>query len=151
MKGVDDLAVDTKFIGKEYPPFVYEVGREKIKEFAKAIGETNPLYLDEEAAKKGPHGDIVAPPTFASLYAGGPVGEMLYDKELALNLMMLVHGEQDFEFFEVARAGDTMTTKCRISEISEKSGKSFVTAETMTTNQNGRPVVKARWTFVIRG
>ena len=145
------MAIDTKFIGKKYPTFVYEIGREKVREFARAVGETNPLYLDVEKAEASKYGRIVAPPTFACVYAGEPVGKMLLDRELALNLMMLVHGEQEFEFFNVAKSGDVMSTECEIAEIYEKKGKSFITAETMTANQDGEPVVKARWTFVIRG
>ena len=145
------MAVDTKHIGKKYPTFVYEIGREKIKEFARAVGEVNPLYLNEEKAKESKYGDIIAPPTFAAVYAGGPVGKMLLDGDLALNLMMLVHGEQDFEYFNVAKPGDIMSTECEIAEIYEKKGKSFVTAQTETKNQDGELVVRARWTFVIRG
>ena len=150
-KGVTHLAVDTKFIGKEYPPFVYEIGKEKIKEYARSIGDTNPLYLDDATAQAGPYGGIVAPPTFAVVYANGPVGAVLFDKELALNLMMLVHGEQEFEFGELVRPGDVITTVGAIENILNKSGKDFVTFNSTSTNQNGAMVCRARWTFVIRG
>lgn len=145
------LAVDKKFIGKQYPPFVYEIGKEKVKEYAKSIGDMNPLYLDDDAAAAGKYGGIIAPPTFAVVYANGPVGAMLFDKELALNLMMLVHGEQEFEFGEVTRPGDVITTVGEIADITDKKGKDFVTFRSTSTNQNGAMVCKALWTFVIRG
>ncbi|MFC1474432.1 MaoC family dehydratase N-terminal domain-containing protein [bacterium] len=145
------MAVDTKFIGKKYPPTTYEVGREKIKEYARAIGDMNPLYFDEEKAKETKYGGVIAPPTFAVVYGGEPVGKVLMDKELALNLMMLVHGEQDFEFGEVVRPGDVITTDCEIADILEKKGKSFVTAITESRNQKGEMVVRGKWLFVIRG
>jgi acyl dehydratase len=150
-KGVNGLAVDKKFIGKKYPPFVYEIGKEKIKEYAKSIGDMNPLYLDDAAAAAGKYGGIIAPPTFAVVYANGPVGAMLFDKELALNLMMLVHGEQEFEFGEIVRPGDVITTDGEIAEIYDKKGKDFVTFSSVSKNQNGDIVCTARWTFVIRG
>lgn len=145
------LAIDTKFIGKKYPPFVYEIGKEKIKEYARAIGDFNPLYLDDEKAKASKYGGIIAPPTFAVVYAGAPIGQMLMDGDLALNLMMLVHGEQEFEFGEVVRPGDVITTELEIAEIYEKKDKSFITAATESRNQKGQIVVKGRWTFIVRG
>jgi acyl dehydratase len=145
------LAIDTKFIGKKYPPIVYEIGKEKIKEYARAIGDSNPLYLDDEKAKASKYGGIIAPPTFVVVYSSGLIGQMLMDGELALNLMMLVHGEQEFEFGEVVRPGDAITTACSIAEIYEKKGKSFITAETVSKNQNGQMVCKGRWTFIVRG
>ncbi|HOO56793.1 MAG TPA: MaoC family dehydratase N-terminal domain-containing protein [bacterium] len=145
------MAVDTGFIGKKYPTHVYEIGKEKIREYARAVGDKNPVYLDDEAAENAGYDCVVAPPTFAAVYAAWPVGEMLLDKELALNLMMLVHGEQDFEFGEVVSAGDVITTESEIVEIYEKAGKDFVTMETISTNQKGNLACKGRWTFVIRG
>ncbi len=145
------MAIDTKHLGKKYPLHVYEVGKEKIKEYARAIGDFNPLYLDDEKAKASKYGGIIAPPTFAVVYAGGPVGRMLMDGDLALNLMMLVHGEQEFEFGEVVRSGDVISTESEIVEIFEKKGKSFITMATTSNNQRGEMTVKGRWTFVVRG
>ena len=145
------MAVDKKFIGKKYPLAKYEVGREKIKEYARAIGDLNPLYFDEEAGAKSKYGSVIAPPTFAVVYGVEPVGKMLMDRELALNLMMLVHGEQDFEFCEVVRPGDVISTEGEICDIYDKKGKDFVVMSTESKNQKGETVVRAKWTFVIRG
>jgi acyl dehydratase len=148
---VKRLAIDTKFIGKKYPTHEYEIGKEKIKEFARAIGDSNPLFLNDEKAKASKYGTIVAPPMFVVVYAGGPVGQMLMDGDLALNLMMLVHGEQEFEFGEVVKSGDIITTESEIVEIFEKKGKNFITMETTSNNQRGEMTAKGRWTFVVRG
>ena len=150
-RSVERLAIDTKFIGKKYPAHTYEVGKEKIKEFARAIGDNNPLFLDDEKAKASKYGAIVAPPMFAVVYAGALAGEMLLDGDLALNLMMLVHGEQEFEFGEVVKSGDVITTESEIAEIYEKKGKSFITMATTSKNQRGEMTVKGRWTFIVRG
>lgn len=144
------MAVNPKFIGKKYPPATYEIGKEKVKEYALAVGDNNLLYVNDEKAKTSKYGGIIAPPTFAVVYAKEPVGKMLLDPELALNLMMLVHGEQEFEFLNVVRPGDTITTEGEIAEIYEKKGKSFVSMATASSNQRGEEVCRGRWTFVIR-
>jgi acyl dehydratase len=79
-----------------------------------------------------------------------PFAEAVMDPDLEINLVMLVHGEQDFEFFEVMRAGDTMTTMGTITEIYEKAGKDFLVLVTESKNQEGKLVVRGTWTAVIR-
>ncbi len=142
--------VDTKFIGKKYGPTKYEVGREKIKEFAKATGDMNPRYLDFDAAEKEGR-PVIAPPMFAVVYAKDVIEQMLLDRELALNLMMLVHGEQEFEFGVTVKSGDLITTEGVIKDIFNKKGKDFVIEETVSKNQNGEMTVRGLLTFVIRG
>ena len=68
------MPVTTKAIGKTYEPVLYAVGREKIKEYARAVGETNPVHLDVEAARAGGYADVVAPPMFAVVYSAPSVG-----------------------------------------------------------------------------
>ena len=68
------MALNTEAIGKTYPPTLYAVGREKIKEYAYAVGETNPLHLDHEAARAAGYADVVAPPMFAVVYSSRAVG-----------------------------------------------------------------------------
>ncbi|MEW5947439.1 MAG: MaoC family dehydratase N-terminal domain-containing protein [bacterium] len=145
------MAVNPKYIGKKYPPSTYEVGREKVREYADAIGDMNPLCRSLEKARASKYGNIVAPPTFAVVYAKEPVGRMLLDPDLSLNLPMLVHGEQEFEFHNVVLAGDEITTEGEITEIYEKKGKDFVTCTTTSKNQRGELVCTGRWTFVVRG
>ncbi len=142
--------VDPKFIGKTYKPVKYEVGLEKIKEYAIAIMDTNPLYVDEEAAKKSKYGGIIAPPTFAVVYTKDAIGQLLFDKEMALNFPMLVHGEQEFEFYDVVRPGDVIWTECKVANIFEKDGnKDFVVGETIS-KRDGKVVCKGLFTFIIR-
>ena len=143
--------VDKKFIGKKYPACKYHVGREKIREYAKSIGDMNPLYHDEEAAMASKYGAIIAPPTFAVVYTGDIAWQVLLDKEMKLNLMMLVHGEMDFEFGEIVRDGDVITSECEVADIYDKKGKDFVVAKIESRNQNGNMVARGLSTFVIRG
>jgi acyl dehydratase len=90
------MPVNTKAIGKTYEPVVYAVGREKIKEYARAVGETDPLHLDVEAARAGGYADVVAPPMFAVVYSAPAVGPPIFDPEIELNFAMMVHGAQEF-------------------------------------------------------
>jgi acyl dehydratase len=160
------MAIDPKFIGRSYGPYVYEAGAAKMREFAFAIsggvpshGFTgsgapeglNPLLWDSAAAKAGPYGALVGFPTFPVAFAIAPFGQAVADPELGINLLLLVHGEQEFEFFEVIRPGDVLTTTGVITDIFHKAKKDFVIVTTETKNQHGRPVVKGTWTAVIRG
>lgn len=158
------MALDPKHVGKSYGPYKYEVGLEKLREFAFAVaggppsvGFTggppaglNPLLWDEEAAKKGPYGSVIAFPTFAVTFAIKPFGAAVGDPEVGVNLLMLVHGEQEFEFFDVIRPGDVMTTTGKITKIYERNAMDFVVVETESKNQTGKLVVKGTWTAVIR-
>ena len=142
--------VDLKFIGKTYSPVKYEVGLEKIKEFAIATGDLNPAYMEEEAAAKGPHGGIVAPPMFAVVFMKELVGTMLFDKELDVNMAMLVHGEQEFKFFELVKPRDVVITDGKLLDIQRKDNKEMITFE-LKSKVEGRLVAIGTYTFVVRG
>jgi len=144
------MGVDAKFTGRVYGPLTYEIGKEKIREYAKAIKNEDPHYMDEDFAKNTKYGGIIAPPTFAVVYAGMLVEPFFLDKELDLNLFMLVHGEQEFEFYDVVRAGDVITSKGEITHIENKEKLDVVTLVGKSVNQDGTMVCKAVFTFVIR-
>lgn len=143
--------IDSKFIGKEYPVTEYEIGREKMKEYAAAVGDMNPMYHDREAGKKSKYGDNIAPPNFAAVYNLMGCAQMFFDAELALNFAMLVHGEQDFEFVKPVMPGDVITTTGKIVDIAVKGNNDVVKFEARSTNQDGELVTIGRATFVIRG
>jgi acyl dehydratase len=87
--------VDAQVIGKSYAPVTYAVGREKIREYAAAVGETNPLYVDLEAARAAGHADLVAPPMFAVVYSAPAVRLAMIDPELGVDFARVVHGAQE--------------------------------------------------------
>ena len=101
------MAVNTEAIGKTYEPATYAVGREKIREYAHAVGETNPLYLDLEAAREAGYADLVAPPMFAVVYCNRSFFAALFDPELEIDFAHLVHGAQEFEWGETACSGES--------------------------------------------
>ena len=100
------MPVKTKAIGKTYEPVLYAVGREKVREYARAVGETNPVHLDLQAARAAGFADVVAPPMFAVVYSAPSIGPPIFDPEIELNLPLMVHGGQAFEWGPVVVAGD---------------------------------------------
>src|SRR5437764_14730731 len=95
---------DTSKIGKTYPPYEYEVGREKIREYANAVGETEAVYHDAETARAAGFRNVVAPPMFAVVYSAGAMGPASLDPELGSNLMMMLPGSQEFGWTEAVGA-----------------------------------------------
>ncbi len=83
-------------VGRTFPPVVYAVGREKIREYAAAVGETNPLHLDVAAARAAGHADVVAPPMFAVVYAAPAIAPVFTDPEVGIDFARMVHGGQAF-------------------------------------------------------
>jgi acyl dehydratase len=145
------MPVNTQAIGKTYEPVVYAVGREKIKEYARAVGEANPVHLDVQAARDAGHDDVVAPPMFAVVYSAPSVGPLIFDPELELNFAMMVHGAQEFEWGPLVVAGDEITTIASVKDIFEKDGRGYYVLESISTNQRGDQVCRGTWTNIVRG
>jgi acyl dehydratase len=145
------VPVDTSAKGKTYPPYDYEVGKEKIREYAMAVGEENPVYYDRAVAKEAGLRDIPAPPMFAVVYSAGSVGAAVLDPEVGINIMMMVHGGQEFVWGEPVCAGDTITTETEVADIYEKEGRAYYVFESLSRNQDGQGVVRGTWTNIVRG
>lgn len=145
------MAIKTDAVGKEWPGSTYQVGREKIKEYATALGIDNPVHFDVEAARAAGFRDVVAPPMFAVVYSSPAMAPAILDPEVALNFAAMVHGGQEFEWGEPACSGDEITTTSKCLSIEEKDGKGFYVFETNSVNQDGAQVVRGTWTLIVRG
>jgi acyl dehydratase len=145
------MPVKTEAIGKQLPPVTYAVGREKIREYARAVGETNPLHLDVEAARAAGYPDLVAPPMFAVVYSAPAVGPGIFDPEVGIDFAMMVHGGQEFRWGKPVVAGDEITTTASVKDISERDGKGFYVFESRSVNQDGEEVCVGTWTNIVRG
>jgi acyl dehydratase len=145
------VAVKTGAIGKSYDPAVYAVGLEKVREYAAAVGETNPLHHDVEAARAAGYADVVAPPMFAVVYAGKSVIPALFDPEVGINFAMMVHGGQEFWWGPVVVAGDEITTVTTVKDISDRGGMEFYVFESESRNEAGDTVCTGTWTNIVRG
>ncbi|HEY8582638.1 MAG TPA: MaoC family dehydratase N-terminal domain-containing protein [Capillimicrobium sp.] len=145
------MPVKTEAVGKTYPPTTYAVGREKIREYAHAIGETSPLCLDVEAARAAGYADVVAPPMFAVVFASQALIPSLFDPEVGVDFARLVHGGQEFTWGDVVVAGDEITTTVTVQSITERAGNGFFVHETRSVNQDGAEVCLGVWTNIVRG
>ena len=143
--------MNTDAIGKTYEPVTYAVGREKVKEYASAVGETNPLYLDLEAARAAGYADVVAPPMFAVVYSSPAVTPAMFDPELGVNFARVVHGAQELAWGPLVIAGDEIVTTTTIKDLSERGGMSFYVFEAASDNQRGERVCTGTWTIIVRG
>ena len=144
------MAVETKAIGKRFDPVVYAVGREKVKEYALAVGETNPLYLDYEAARAAGYADVVAPPMFTVVYSAPAMGPAIFDPDVAMNFALMVHGGQEFRWGPLAVAGDEIQTAVTVKSITERDGKGFYVFESTSANQRDETVCVGTWTNIVR-
>jgi acyl dehydratase len=145
------MPVQTEAIGKTYDAATYTVGREKIREYASAIGAENPVHHDADAAKAAGFRDIVAPPMFCVVYSSRAMGPAVFDPEVGINFATMVHGGQIFEWGEPVCAGDEITTFAKVTEIYEKDGKGFYVFESLSSNQDGDETVRGTWTNIVRG
>jgi acyl dehydratase len=138
-------------IGKIYTPVVYAVGREKVREYAAAVGESNPLHHDLEAARAAGYPDVLAPPMFVVVYCSSAFMTALFDPELQIDFAHLVHGAQEYRWEQLVLAGDEITTTLSVKDISERSGLGFYTFETVSVNQRGETTCVGTWSTIIRG
>jgi acyl dehydratase len=145
------MALKTDAVGKEWPGTTYQVGREKIKEYANALGIDNPVHFDVGEAHRAGFRDVVAPPMFAVVYSSPAVAPAILDPEVELNFAAMVHGGQEFEWDEPACSGDEITTTAKCLSIEEKDGKGFYVFETNSVNQDGAQVARGTWTLIVRG
>ena len=144
------MAVNTDAIGRTYPSSLYAVGREKIKEYAAAVGEQNPIHLDHEAARTAGYADVVAPPMFAVVFSSRAMMPALFDPEVGIDFAHLVHGAQEFRWGDLVIAGDEVTTTTTISDVSERGEMGFYVFETTSVNQHGAAVCTGVWTNIVR-
>jgi acyl dehydratase len=138
--------------GKTYPKTApYEIGREKIREFAIAIGDGNPVYSDEEAAKAAGYKDLVAPPTFLTVLNFKYSPQIVLDPELGLDYSRVVHGSQEYELVRPLHPGDRLVAEAKISDIFAKGKNEFLIIDAEIFTEEGEKVAVARGTIVSRG
>ncbi len=146
------MPLDESYVGRVYPPTApYEVGREKIREFADAIGDDNPAYRDPAAAKALGYPDVIAPPTFPIVLSTPAAHQVIRDPELGLDYSKVVHGEQQFSYQRPVRAGDVLQVTVRVESIRMAAGNDLISTRGDVTTVDGELVVTAYSTLVARG
>jgi acyl dehydratase len=146
------MAVNAALAGTTYPPTApYLVGREKVREFAAAVGSRDPLSLDVEAARAAGFDDIVAPPTFAVVVQERTLAQLLADERAGIDFSRVVHGDQRFAYSRPIVAGDELVAELTVASVKSLGGHSMVTADSVVRDQRGEHVVTATSTLVVRG
>jgi N-terminal half of MaoC dehydratase len=148
------IQINKALLGKEYPPYAVTVERGKIKEFARAIGNDDPLYLDDRVGAASAWGDVIAPPTFSITFRDEAADTTAFLKELGTDISRILHGEQEFEIFRPLQPGQTYLCRAKIVDIYEKTGRSgpmaFVVRETSIADGSNEIVATMRGVTVVR-
>jgi acyl dehydratase len=145
------MALDQSFVGRSYPPTpAYEVGREKIREFAEAVGDTNPAYTDVAAARALGHPDVIAPPTFVFSIAFKAAGQVVEDPQLGLDYSRVVHGDQRFVYSRPVRAGDRLSVTSTIEAVRSMAGNDILDVRGEVHDASGEHVVTTHIKLVAR-
>lgn len=146
------MSLDPSFVGRTYPPTApYQVGREKIREFATAIGAVDPAHHDPEAARALGHPDVVAPPTFPVVVSMAASQQIIDDPALGVDYSRVVHGDQRFAYTRPVVAGDELVCVCVVEDVSSRGGHDFLTTRTEVATPAGEPVVTVWSKIVVRG
>jgi acyl dehydratase len=146
------MALNKDYLGRVYPAGpAYAVGREKLREFATAIGDSNPAYHDVAVARSLGHRDVIAPPTFAFLLSFRASAVAVLDPDLGLDYSKVVHGEQRFVYDRPITAGDELVCVTTIENIREAAGNDILTTRGDISTVDGEHVVTTWTTTVARG
>ena len=146
------MALDPGFKGRTYPPTaVYEVGREKIREFADAIGDPNPVYRDPAVAQDLGHRDVLAPPTFPIVITWPAALKVIEDPGLGLDFSRVLHADQRFVHARPIYADDQLTATVVIEDVSERMGQGFLSTRTDLVTVDGELVVSGYSKLVVVG
>lgn len=149
------MSVNESFVGRVYPPDeVYEVGREKIREFAEATSGSLPAHLahtDPDAARALGYADVIAPPTFAVIAAQRSDARLVRDPEAGIDYSRVVHGEQRFVHHRPVVAGDRLVATLHVDTVRSAGGHAMVTTRSELTTESGEAVCTATSTIVVRG
>jgi acyl dehydratase len=146
------MGVDPGYAGREYPPTsAYEVGREKIRDFADAVGAAHGAHRDVGVARSLGHPDVIAPPTFAVVIAQRAEQQLIADPGAGIDFSRVVHAEERFTHHRPIHAGDRLVTVLHVDSITERAGLSMVTTRAEIAAEDGAPVATVVSTLAVRG
>jgi len=146
------VAVNPEIQGRRLPPVgPYLVGREKVREFSRAVQSHSALSTDRDAAVAAGYADLVAPPTFPVVVQEATLAQLLAEPDTGIDFTRVVHGEQRFSFVRPVIAGDELLAALTVTSVKTLGGNSMVTAETEIVDLDGQLVLTATSTLVVRG
>jgi len=140
---------DASFVGREFPAAEsYQVGREKVREFARAIGEKAAVCHDVAVARAAGHPDVVAPPTFAAAFTMPLIEQVLRDPEFGWDYAHMVHGDQSIIMQRPIFAGDELAVTVHVEDLSTRAGSHRLTLRSEIVDAGGAPVATTRLLLV---
>lgn len=143
--------MNPELVGRVFPPTApYLVGREKVREFSRAVFATNPINFEPAAASAAGYGDVVAPPTFAVVVQESTLAQLLAEPDGGIDFSRVVHGDQRFSYTRPIVAGDELTATLAVTSIKTLGGNAMVTAESAIIDVTGAHVVTAVSTLIVR-
>lgn len=144
--------VDRAYAGRSYAPTApYAVGREHLRDFARAVGATHPAYHDVDAARSLGHPDVVATPTFAVVVAQRAEAQLIEDPAAGIDFSRVVHAEERFTHHRPIHAGDELVTVLHVDQVTERGGLAMVTTRCEIADAQGEPVSTVVSTLAVRG
>lgn len=143
--------VSPSLVGRVFPARHYLVGREKIREFARAVRSENPLHHDVDAARAAGFADVIAPTTFTSVMQGRAVLQLVEDPEVGIEPSRVVHGSEKIEHRRPIVAGDDLTTTMTVTDVTERAGNAILTTVFDISDAAGEPVATITSTLLVRG
>jgi acyl dehydratase len=146
------MGVNPEIAGRVYPPSpAYEVGREKIREFADAINSADPVHRDPEAARALGYPDVIAPPTLAVIIAQRSEAQLVTDPAAGIDYARVVHGEERFVHHRPIVAGDLLVATLTVDKVGNAGKHTMVSTRVEIVDEKGEPVTTVTSTIVIRG
>jgi acyl dehydratase len=145
------MALNQSLKGKTYPELAFEVERDRVTQFALAVGEDDPRFTDLEAAKAEGFPEQLAFPTFPTVLQILTSAQVVVDEELGLDYSRVVHGEQEYEWRRPIVVGDRLRVAPRIADVYAKGPNEFLVIEGEITDADGEVVCVARTTLLSRG
>lgn len=146
------MPVNPDLVGRSFPPTTpYLVGREKVREFARAVFADDPQHFDPAAAQALGYADVVAPPTFAIVIQDFTLQQLLAEPDSGIELSRVLHGEQRFAYSRPIVAGDELTARLTVNTVRALGGNAMVTSDAVVTDAAGEHVVTATSVLVVGG
>jgi acyl dehydratase len=145
------MPVDVGYAGRQYPPTAaYEVGRQKLQEFADAVGASHQAHTDPSVARTLGYPDVIAPPTFAVVVAQRAEAQLFEDPAAGIDFSRVVHADERFTHHRPIHAGDRLVTVLHVDSITVRAGLAMITTRAEITSEDGEPVTTVISTLAVR-
>ena len=146
------MSINPELAGRRYPAGEsYQVGREKIRDFARAVKATNPAHFEIAAAQKLGYADLVAPPTFAIIVAQQADAQLIRDPEAGIDFSRVVHADQRFTHHRPIVAGDELVTELHVDSVRAMGGGALLTTRSEISTTEGEKIATAISSILVRG